>query len=222
MRAAGVLTGHTDWILAAAWSPDGARLATGGADRTVRIWDPGTRATIAVLDDHIKWVRTLAWSPDGAWSVAGDNRGLRLWDRDGQRVATVDTGHRAAIHSVAWSRDGAYLACGDLTGLVIVRDRDLLEVTSLQLQPSQCFGLGSGAARRRPARPPRDPRPPRPRRPRFDRRRSTPSPAPRTQPTGGGSCRQLFFTRHARSNGSRQAFGAISWWIAFGPQLPTG
>ena len=35
-------------------------------------------------------------------------------------------------------------------------------------------------------------------------------------------CAQLFFTRHARSNGSRQAFGAISWWIALGPQLPGG
>ena len=26
--------------------------------------------------------------------------------------------------------------------------------------------------------------------------------------------------RQARSNGSRQASGAISWWIAFGPQEP--
>ena len=33
---------------------------------------------------------------------------------------------------------------------------------------------------------------------------------------------QPFFTRHARSNGSRQALGAISWWMALGPQLPGG
>ena len=26
--------------------------------------------------------------------------------------------------------------------------------------------------------------------------------------------------RQPRSNGSRQALGAISWWIAFGPQEP--
>ncbi len=26
--------------------------------------------------------------------------------------------------------------------------------------------------------------------------------------------------RQARSNGSRQALGATSWWIALGPQLP--
>jgi len=36
--------------------------------------------------------------------------------------------------------------------------------------------------------------------------------------TGSG----YFFSRHARSKGSRQAFGAISWWIALGPQLPCG
>ena len=29
-----------------------------------------------------------------------------------------------------------------------------------------------------------------------------------------------FSSRHIRSDGSRQACGAISWWIAFGPQLP--
>ena len=27
-------------------------------------------------------------------------------------------------------------------------------------------------------------------------------------------------SRHCRSNGSRQVYGAISWWIWFGPQVP--
>jgi len=29
------------------------------------------------------------------------------------------------------------------------------------------------------------------------------------------------FSRHARSNGSRHALGAINWWMAFGPQVPS-
>ena len=49
-----------------------------------------------------------------------------------------------------------------------------------------------------------------PRRTHGTRRRSAHPPA------------QPFFTRHARSNGSRQALGAISWWMALGPQLPGG
>ena len=31
---------------------------------------------------------------------------------------------------------------------------------------------------------------------------------------------QLVFVRQARSKGSLQAFGAMSWWIELGPQVP--
>jgi WD40 repeat protein len=33
------LTGHTDWVRAVAFSPDGAQLATGSSDGTARLWD---------------------------------------------------------------------------------------------------------------------------------------------------------------------------------------
>ena len=43
------------------------------------------------------------------------------------------------MHSVGWSPDGAHLATADDTGLVIVWDRQLREVASLLLKPSQCL-----------------------------------------------------------------------------------
>ncbi len=39
----GPLTGHADKVMSAAFSPDGAMLATGSADRTIRLWDVANR-----------------------------------------------------------------------------------------------------------------------------------------------------------------------------------
>ncbi|MEO7195593.1 MAG: pentapeptide repeat-containing protein, partial [Pseudonocardiaceae bacterium] len=60
-QAAGVspvcpLTGHTDWALAVAWSPDGTRLLTGDDD-SARVWDAATAAPLHQLTGHTDGVR---------------------------------------------------------------------------------------------------------------------------------------------------------------------
>ena len=74
--------------IAAAWSPDGTRIATGGHNCTVRLWEPGSWTTTATLTGHSAPVHAVAWSPDGTrLASTGADRTLRLWEpRSGNPV----------------------------------------------------------------------------------------------------------------------------------------
>src|SRR5207248_767269 len=59
------LTGHTDAVVAAAFSPDGKSLATGSYDGTIRLWNVSTHRQIGrTLNGHAgevtRWRSALA------------------------------------------------------------------------------------------------------------------------------------------------------------------
>lgn len=91
----------------AVFSPDGSRLATGGADHTLRMWNVSTREAVAVWRGHEAEVRDVAFSPDGKWLVtAGKDKTVRFWDASARR--TNET--LVPITSVALSStDGRWL-----------------------------------------------------------------------------------------------------------------
>jgi WD40 repeat protein len=111
-----------------AWSPTDGRLAAGGADRIVRIWDtlaPGSAPV--TLAGHDGLVRAAAWSPDGRCvATSGDDGTVRVWTVDGSGGApTVLTGHDGWVPSVTWSPDGRRLASGGDDGTVRVWNADV-------------------------------------------------------------------------------------------------
>ena len=77
-----MLRGHTDEVFAAAFHPDGTRLATAGRDRAVWLWDLARGEEVARLPGHTSYVWSLAFSPDGATLASGLGRlhRVRLWD----------------------------------------------------------------------------------------------------------------------------------------------
>lgn len=72
------LQGHVNRVRSVAYSPDGARIATGGGDRTVRFWEATTGRLAATL--HLETqVRVVAWARGGSQlAIVGDDTSLRI------------------------------------------------------------------------------------------------------------------------------------------------
>ena len=108
-----VLAGHTGRVVAVAVAPDGSWLASGGWDKTVRIWDVATGQERATLTGHTGIVIAVAVAPDGSWLASGGwDKTVRIWDvATGQERATL-TGHTGRVEVLAVAPDGTWLATG--------------------------------------------------------------------------------------------------------------
>jgi WD40 repeat protein len=116
--------GHAGEVTALAVSPDGSALASGGNDKTVRLWDLTTGRLRHRLDAHDRPVAALAFSPDGRTLASGPSDGgpVKLWDAAaGTVLRSFDVS--AGVSHLAFSPDGRslvaaspreVLACWDL------------------------------------------------------------------------------------------------------------
>ena len=118
------LQAHSGYTASLAASPDGALLASGGADRAVRLWPvprtwqesrarPAAPAAAQVLGGHAGEVSLLAFSPDNAWLASGDAAIGRLWQLSGARLSARLQPGEGRLQALAFSPDGRWLAAGD-------------------------------------------------------------------------------------------------------------
>jgi eukaryotic-like serine/threonine-protein kinase len=114
-----VLRGHEGGALAAAYSPDGALLATAGADRVVRVWDAATGREVHALRGHAGAVYALAYRGDGRrLASAGADGVVKVWEAATGRPLLTLRGHDGWVGGVAFAPDGRALASAGADGTV--------------------------------------------------------------------------------------------------------
>jgi WD40 repeat protein len=96
-------------------SPDGRRILTGSADKTMILWERETAQPIRRFTGHDGHVWDVAFSPDGRRALSGgSDKVVRFWDLASGETLLQLKGHTEAVYTVAFSPDGqvAYSAGG--------------------------------------------------------------------------------------------------------------
>ncbi|KAF5699653.1 vegetatible incompatibility het-e-1 [Fusarium mundagurra] len=105
------LEGHGRGEVSVAVSPDNQLIASGGYDKTVKIWDIATGVCRHTLEGHDDDVHSVTFLPDGL-SLASASNIIKIWDtRTGLCLQTLE-GHDGFVTSMASSPGGQYLASG--------------------------------------------------------------------------------------------------------------
>ena len=108
------LSEHRLGVLSIDWSPGGGRLAAGGQDGRVTLWDRSGRTVESV--DMPGWVVQVAWSPDGAFLAAAGGREVAVIRADGTVVARYG-GHPSTVTSLDWEPGTGRLAAASYGGI---------------------------------------------------------------------------------------------------------
>jgi hypothetical protein len=99
-----------DSVLCLNVSPDGKKLAAGGCDRIVRVWDIAEGFASAKLEqtieNHADWVLAVIFAPDGKHLLTGSrDKTAKVWDLAAKESVLTFPEHQAPVFGVAVKSD---------------------------------------------------------------------------------------------------------------------
>lgn len=123
------LTGHFSSINALAFSSDGQTLASGSADRTVKLWNLNSRIPRCTLAGHSNLIEALALTPDAQTLASGSwDHTIKIWNVDTGELIHTLCEHCGWIKSLAISPDGKILASGSADKSIKIWDLESRQV----------------------------------------------------------------------------------------------
>jgi WD40 repeat protein len=117
------ISGHYGSVLSVAFNHDGEKIASGGFDRTVRLWELTADRVPRTLYGHKGYALGVAFSPDGTLLASvGEDRCVRLWVVATGRELAEFNGHTGHVFAVAFHPDGRRILSGGVDGVIKVWD----------------------------------------------------------------------------------------------------
>ena len=117
------LEGHESAVQAVAYSVHGPWIATGSADKTVRLYDADTHDLIRVYKGSKDFVTALAFSADGKMlAVASLDGAIRIYSTSSPRLQHQLSGHKSRVGALAFAPNSDILASAADEGIVRLWD----------------------------------------------------------------------------------------------------
>ncbi|MBV9386845.1 MAG: TIR domain-containing protein [Chroococcidiopsidaceae cyanobacterium CP_BM_ER_R8_30] len=114
------LEGHQAPVVGASFSPDGKTIASGSADKTIKLWSISGKLLKTLPDTDQVW--GVEFSPDGTMLASASNdKTVKLWSAQGKPLRTL-RGHEDIVVAVSFSPDSKTLASSGYDGTIRIWD----------------------------------------------------------------------------------------------------
>lgn len=140
-----VLSGHTRTVDMLAWHPtDGSVLASTTTDKTVRVWDAGTRKCTATIKlEGCAGPLNVAWAPGGGELCVGTMADELIFIDAHEKKVTrkVEFGDKFQVNEFTWSRDGKLMYLTTDEGVEVLHYPSLERAHTLRGHTGTCYCL---------------------------------------------------------------------------------
>lgn len=123
------LKGHTESILALAIDKEGTKLASGGEDRVIIIWDIIKFVKLKSLLGHNSAISALVYSTDSTKIYSGSwDLNIRVWELTKKSSIAILEGHKDLIRAIRVTPDGTTLISAGDDKLILLWDLSELKI----------------------------------------------------------------------------------------------